>query len=48
MSWLKEDIAEQWRNEGKRYARDVNAFVRRSMQGEQPDESELEVDSEAE
>lgn len=32
MSWLKEDIAEQWRNEGKRYARDVNAFVRRSMQ----------------
>ncbi|WP_458464471.1 hypothetical protein [Paenibacillus sp.] len=44
MSWLKEDIAKQWRNEGKRYARDVNAFVRRSMQGEQPDESELEGD----
>ncbi|MDK8194144.1 hypothetical protein QP794_29125 [Paenibacillus sp. UMB7766-LJ446] len=45
MSWLKEDIAETWRSEGKRYAKDVNAFVRRGMAGEQVDESELEADA---
>lgn len=44
MRWLKENIAETWRNEGKRYAKDVNAFVRRGMAGEQVDESELEAD----
>ncbi|WP_440109603.1 hypothetical protein [Paenibacillus sp. QZ-Y1] len=45
MSWINEEIAESWRNEGKRYARDVNTFVRRGMAGEQLDESELAEDA---
>ncbi|WP_315792984.1 hypothetical protein [Paenibacillus sp. BIC5C1] len=45
MNWLKENIAETWRSEGKRYAKDVNAFVRRGMAGEQQDESELAEDA---
>ncbi|SLJ90516.1 MULTISPECIES: hypothetical protein [unclassified Paenibacillus] len=47
MNWLKENIAETWRIEGKRYAKDVNAFVRRGMAGEQLDESELAEDARA-
>ncbi|MFC9709811.1 hypothetical protein ACFTRD_16865 [Paenibacillus sp. NPDC056933] len=47
MSWINEDIAKSWRNEGKRYARDVNAFVRRGMAGEQLDETELAEDARA-
>ncbi|QOS79775.1 hypothetical protein JNUCC31_02145 [Paenibacillus sp. JNUCC31] len=47
MSWINEEIAESWRNEGKRYARDVNAFVRRGMAGEQLDEMELAEDARA-
>lgn len=33
MTWLDQTIAEQWRNEGKRYATEVNEFVRRGMAG---------------
>ncbi|MBB6023056.1 hypothetical protein HNR77_004156 [Paenibacillus sp. JGP012] len=45
MSWLNTEIAEKWRMEGKRYADDVNTFVRSMLQGEQPDESELSDDT---
>ncbi|MGQ8873006.1 hypothetical protein [Paenibacillus sp. TSA_86.1] len=45
IEWLHKEIAEQWRKEGKRYAGDVNAFVRKMLQGEQPNESELADDS---
>ncbi|MEN1987173.1 PQQ-binding-like beta-propeller repeat protein [Paenibacillus hubeiensis] len=44
MNWLNERIAAAWRAEGRRYADNVNAFVRRSMAGEQPDESEIAED----
>ncbi|MEY8746276.1 hypothetical protein AB9M62_44510 [Bacillales bacterium AN1005] len=47
MSWLDEKIAQQWRQEGRRYAQLVNEFVRKSMAGENPDESELENDDRA-
>lgn len=33
MTWLDQTIAEQWRHEGKRYATEVNEFVRRGMAG---------------
>ncbi|MMZ62317.1 hypothetical protein D1872_245220 [compost metagenome] len=33
MTWLDQSIAEKWRNEGKRYAKAVNEFVRRGMAG---------------
>ncbi|WP_434750661.1 hypothetical protein [Paenibacillus amylolyticus] len=45
MEWLNTKIADQWRNEGKRYAGDVNAFVHKMLQGEQPNESELADDT---
>ncbi|WP_342551588.1 hypothetical protein [Paenibacillus sp. FSL R7-0652] len=45
MDWLNTEIAEQWRNKGRRYARDVNTFVRKMLQGEHPDESELADDA---
>ncbi|MFK0523058.1 hypothetical protein ACINKY_12700 [Paenibacillus illinoisensis] len=48
MDWLNEHIAEKWRNEGKRYAQSVNDFVRRSMAGEDLDETELTDDGRAE
>ncbi|WP_145408927.1 hypothetical protein [Paenibacillus xylanexedens] len=47
MSWLNEKIAQQWRQEGRRYALHVNEFVRKSIAGETPDESELENDGRA-
>ncbi|WP_420540035.1 PQQ-binding-like beta-propeller repeat protein [Paenibacillus polymyxa] len=41
MSWLNHELAAQWRQEGKRYAADVNEFVRIGMesqwQQEQPE-----------
>lgn len=33
MTWLDQSISEKWRNEGKRYAKEVNEFVRRGMAG---------------
>lgn len=48
MDWLNEHIAEKWRNEGKRYAQSVNDFVRKSMAGEDLDETELTDDGRAE
>lgn len=41
MSWLDHEMAAKWRQEGKRYAADVNEFVRIGMesqwQQEQPE-----------
>ncbi|MFD1175878.1 hypothetical protein ACFQ3W_06105 [Paenibacillus puldeungensis] len=32
MSWLNKEIAERWRTEGKRYASDINEYVRKGME----------------
>ncbi|WP_028545512.1 hypothetical protein [Paenibacillus taiwanensis] len=32
MSWLNKEIAERWRNEGKRYASEINEYVRNGME----------------
>lgn len=45
MSWLNKEIAERWRTEGKRYASDINEYVRKGMEtGWQEDLKEPEED----
>lgn len=45
MSWLNHEMAAKWRQEGKRYAADVNEFVRVGMESEwQQEQSEPNQD----
>ncbi|MGG4220468.1 hypothetical protein ABEW32_19880 [Paenibacillus jamilae] len=45
MNWLNHELAAQWRQEGKRYAADVNEFVRISMESQwQQEQSEPKQD----
>lgn len=38
MSWLNQEIAERWRTEGKRYASDINEYVRIGMETDWPED----------
>ncbi|WP_338114619.1 hypothetical protein [Paenibacillus faecis] len=38
MSWLNQEIAERWRTEGKRYASDINEYVRVGMETDWPED----------
>jgi hypothetical protein len=45
MSWLNHEMAAKWRQEGKRYAADVNEFIRVGMESEwQQEQSEPKQD----
>lgn len=38
MNWLNTEIAQRWRTEGKRYASEINEYVRIGMENGWPEE----------